>query len=164
MTMKIESIKAEYELKVTDNLTVSVSVDNTVEEGEERLYSFASDSDDYRLLARLIVKDGSIPDEWEWERWIDLKPPLKYGFLDELIENMIHQWAKGTNSDPDGMIGTYRVDDPAVVWLTQKRVYDKVVRGRAIRNYVSYSAEIAFKKDNGAIVRAVCGKRGLRTQ
>ena len=162
--MKIESVKAEYELTVTDNLSVSVSVDNTVEAGEERLYSFLPDSDNYRLLAKLTVKDKDTLDEWEWERWIDLKPSLKYGFLDELMENMVHQWAKGMSSDPDGMIGSYRVDDPAVVWLTRKSSYDKVVRGKTIRNLVSYSAEIVGTSDSGTILKAVCEKYGLRAQ
>ncbi len=131
--MKITSVKSIYELKAAEHLQISVSINNTEEEGRERLYSFDPTSEDYGLLARLKVVDSSIPDEWEWEKRIDLQAELKYGFLDELIENMIFQWAKGSRQS-DSMIGGYCHDDPAVAWLSDKRSFDHIVMGKTIHD------------------------------
>ncbi|MBR1851860.1 MAG: hypothetical protein IJ794_01590 [Lachnospiraceae bacterium] len=121
--------------------------------GKERLYSFDPKDQDYRLLGMLRVCDEGKGEDSAWEELVDLHTKLRYGFLDELIENTIFQWAKGIAGDPDGMIGGYRVDNPVVFWMCHKETFDKVVSGQSIYDVRMFQGEITGDNKDGNQIR-----------
>ena len=52
-----------------------------------------------------------------------------------------------------GDVGNYLLDDPAVVWLTRKETFQRVVRGSAIGDRRTFSGEIVGENREGDVVR-----------
>ena len=96
-----------------------------------------------------------------WEEKVNLRSKLYYGFLDELVENAVFHRMKAISSNPDEMIGSYRVDDPAVVWLGRKEIFKKVVRGWAIHDRKTFSGEILGENEKAENVKVVLSDNGL---
>ena len=148
--MKIRSVKAKYELQAAPKLKICFEIDQDEAVSESRYLSFDPKSEDYGLIGELSIydetEDGPIQ---SWAEKIDLRAILQYGFLDEQIENAIFNRMKAICANPDEMIGSYRVDDPAVVWLGRKETFSKVVRGWAIHDRRAFSGKILGEKENG---------------
>ena len=87
--MKIRSVKAKYELQVAPKLKICFEIDQDEAVCESRCLSFDPESEDYGLIGMLSIydeaEDGLVR---SWEEKIDLREKLRYGFMDELIENL----------------------------------------------------------------------------
>lgn len=155
--MKIKSVKAKYELQAAPKLKICFEIDQDEAVCESRCLSFAPDSDDYGLLGKITIIDEMEGGEVrQWEEKVDLKAKLSYGFLDELIESIIFQTMKKLGKDSNETIGGYDVCDPAVVWMTQKDTFKKVIRGWRITK--TFTGEITGQNENGDVVRFDLGK------
>lgn len=158
--MKIMSVKAKYELQVAPKLKICFEIDQDEAVCESRCLSFDPESEDYGLIGVLSIYDETEDGLFQsWEEKIDLKTKLDYGFLDELIEKVIFKRLKIFNrkiGHPD-KIGSYWSDDPAVVWLTRKETFEKVVRGWAIHDRRIFSGEITGENEKGDVIRLVFG-------
>lgn len=147
--MKIESIKAKYDIQMAPKLKICFEINQDEETCEQRCLSFDPKSGDYGIIGVLSIydetEDGLVQ---SWEEKIDLRSKLYYGFLDELIENAIFDRMKSISANSDEMIGNYRVDDPAVVWMGCKETFKKVVSGWAIHDRKDFFAEIIGEKGN----------------
>lgn len=155
--MKIKSVKAKYELQAAPKLKICFEIDQDEAVCESRCLSFAPDSDDYGLLGKITIIDEMEGGEVrQWEEKVDLKAKLSYGFLDELIESIIFQTMKKLGRDSNETIGGYDVCDPAVVWMTQKDTFKKVIRGWRITK--TFTGEITGQNENGDVVRFDLGK------
>ncbi len=152
--MKIKSIKAKYELQAAANLKICFEIDQDEAFCEARCLSFDPESDDYEIMGVLSIYDET-DDELvqSWEEKIDLRAKLDHGFLDELIENTIFHRMKAICADPDGMIGNYRTDDPAVVWLGRRETFQKAIGGWAIHDRKSFYGAILGENENGESVK-----------
>ena len=162
--MKIKSVKAKYELQAAPMLQISFTIDQDETLCESRCLSFDPASEDYGLIGRMRIYDqsenGLIQ---EWEVKLELKAKLSYGNLDELIENEIFKHLriyKRRMEDPD-KIGCYWTDDPAVVWLSRKETFEKVVRGWAIRDRRTFSGEILGENEKAENVKVVLSDNGM---
>lgn len=155
--MKIKSVKAKYELQAAPKLKICFEIDQDEAVCESRCLSFAPDSDDYGLLGKITIIDEMEGGEVrQWEEKVDLKAKLSYGFLDELIESIIFQTMKKLGKNSNETIGGYDVCDPAVVWMTQKDTFKKVIRGWRITK--TFTGEITGQNENGDVVRFDLGK------
>ena len=154
--MKIKSVKAKYELQAAPKLKILFEIDQDEALCESRCLSFDPNSDDYGLLGKITILDELNDDVRQWEKMVDLKAKLNYGFLDELIESIIFQTMKGLGTDSNETIGGYDVCDPAVVWLIRKETFKKVMRGWRIIK--SFAGEIIGENENGDSVRFDLGK------
>jgi len=152
--MKIRSVKAKYELQAAPKLKICFEIDQDEAVCESRCLSFDPESEDYGLIGMLSIydetEDGLVQ---SWEEKLDLRGKLQYGILDELIEKTIFDRMKAICANPDEMIGNYRVDDPAVVWLGRRETFNKVIRGWAIHDRKNFSGEILGEKETGESVR-----------
>ena len=155
--MLIKSVKAKYELQAAPKLKVEFEIDQDEAVCESRCLSFDPDSDDYGLLGKITIIDEMEGGEVrQWEEKVDLKAKLSYGFLDELIESIIFQNMKKLGKDSNETIGGYDVCDPAVVWMTQKDTFKKVIRGWRITK--TFTGEITGENEKGDAVRFDLGK------
>ena len=157
--MKIKAIKADYRIEAAPGLMIIFTTGrrNTDEEPEV-FYYFDTDPEERDLRGFLRIEDEYHKDSLMWEKEVDFSKKLTYGFLDELIENTIFQYTKGMGQDTEGMIGGYRADDPAVVWMCRKETFLKVVKGWARHDRKYFSAEILAETENGEDANVIRGE------
>ncbi|MBR4758678.1 MAG: hypothetical protein IK078_00830 [Lachnospiraceae bacterium] len=162
--MTIKSVKAEYRLKAAENLEIILSVDYDAERDQYEIYEPDPDVGIYGLKGRLKVCDKTGEVLQMWDRKIDLSAALHYGILDELMENTIHEWAKGMlHGDAPDQIVPYDADDPAVIWLCYRLPFVRVVTGENadFKGLVTFSAEIEGTAGDGTAIKATFAKAKL---
>ena len=159
--MKIKSVKANYSIQAAPKLRIKFEINNDEEGCHYGRWGFEPDSSSYGLLGTITIYDETEDLFQAWEEKVNLRSKLYYGFLDELVENAVFHRMKAISSNPDEMIGSYRVDDPAVVWLGRKEIFKKVVRGWAIHDRKTFSGEILGENEKAENVKVVLSDNGL---
>ncbi|MCR4658545.1 MAG: hypothetical protein K5770_20290 [Lachnospiraceae bacterium] len=157
--MKIKAIKVDYRIEAAPGLRIFFTTGHrNTDEETEAFYHFDTEPEKRDLRGILRVEDECHQETLMWEKEVDFSKKLTYGLLDELIENTIFQYTKGMGQDTEGMIGGYRADDPAVVWMCRRETFLKVVKGWAIHDRKFFSAEILAETENGDDAKVIFGE------
>lgn len=133
--MKITAVKADYMLEVTKGFRIRFSIENAE-----------------TMTGRLIVEDDIHHEKQSWDKALDPREKLCYGLLDELIENMIFQTAEGI-SRADDMLAGYRMDEPEVAWMSNRKTFEKVICGQSVFDRRTFLGEILGDCSNGKKLR-----------